>query len=147
MITGQELQDARNACRLTQDELASQLGVTSRTVVNWERSGVPKAKESLVRNTLQMSERGSSLADYSDLALLTELGRRLSVLRGAENMAASDAVTVEAMRSDEAAPEQPTASFDPSGYTLAARRGRSIGKMLRNQEEDVNQDPGGYEPA
>ena len=49
--------------------------------------------------------------------------------------------------SDEAAPEQPTASFDPSGYTLAARRGRSQGKQLRSDSEDYNQDPGGMEPA
>ena len=138
MITGQELQDARNACRLTQDELASQLGVTSRTVVNWERSGVPKAKESLVKNMLQMSERGDSLADYSDLALLTELGRRLSILRGAENVAASDASNQLHVEPD----------LKQSNYALAARRGRSIGKQLRAlDEENLNQDPGGFDPA
>lgn len=58
-----------------------------------------------------------------------------------------NSITVEAMRSDEAAPEQPTASFNPSGYTLAARRGRSQGKQLRSDSEDYNQDPGGCEPA
>lgn len=38
--------------------------------------------------------------------------------------------------------EQPAAIFDSSDYTLAARRGRSVGKMLRSSDEDVNQDPG-----
>lgn len=45
------------------------------------------------------------------------------------------------------AAQQPTAKLDPSDYTLAARRGRSIGKQMRSSDEDVNQDPGGMEPA
>lgn len=49
--------------------------------------------------------------------------------------------------SDEATPKQPQAQLNPNDYALAARRGRSVGKMLRSQEEDINQDPGGMEPA
>ena len=50
-ISGQNLQDARRIIAdLTQSELAELLGVSVRTIVNWEADGVPAARTRLVRS-------------------------------------------------------------------------------------------------
>lgn len=45
VITWNELRDARERAGLTQEELAEQLGVSTRTITNWERVGVARKSE------------------------------------------------------------------------------------------------------
>lgn len=82
-ISGDQLRHARVAANLTQEELAELMGVTLRSVGNWERlSGVPRNQEGRLRSVLGGHLGGDTPADsltsYSDMALLAELGRRLA---------------------------------------------------------------------
>lgn len=56
-ISSNQLRTARRVANLTQTELAEILGVSKRTVVNWEREGggVPPRSESQVRGALDFS--------------------------------------------------------------------------------------------
>ncbi|MGW9020701.1 helix-turn-helix transcriptional regulator [Leucobacter chromiiresistens] len=45
VIRWNELRDAREQLSLTQEELAAKLGVSTRTIVNWERVGVARKAE------------------------------------------------------------------------------------------------------
>ena len=45
VITWNELRDARESLHLTQEELATRLGVSTRTVTNWEANGVARKAE------------------------------------------------------------------------------------------------------
>lgn len=91
VITWNELRDARERLHLTQEELASQLGVSTRTVTNWEANGVARKAEYKVerffgdaltraRSGVDRAEPDSSpavdLSAVPDLALLEELTRR-----------------------------------------------------------------------
>lgn len=101
MITGSQLRDARSRARLTQEELANLVGVTLRSVGNWERSqGVPRSQEGAVRAALggylDESLEGNPLASVSDVALLAEIGRRLGRAGGQ-----TDAGNAEAQKSNE----------------------------------------------
>ncbi len=80
MISGDDLRDARSRRNWTQEELAVLLGVTQRTVTNWEAGRVPANKEARVRDVLGAALAGGDddLSAYSDVALLAELGRRLA---------------------------------------------------------------------
>lgn len=51
-ITWMQLQAAREAAGLTQAGLAAQLGVSVRTIVNWEANGVPRKSEHKVIDVL-----------------------------------------------------------------------------------------------
>lgn len=83
MITGSDLTDARSRAGLTQAELAKRLDVTQRTIVNWEAGQVPRNQEARVRDALGTDLAGhvDPLANISDLALLSELGRRLETYK------------------------------------------------------------------
>ena len=58
MITAEELKSRRLSARLTQDELAVQLGVAVRSVRNWEASGVPAKREALIDAVLPADGAG-----------------------------------------------------------------------------------------
>lgn len=51
-IDGLALQLARHADGLTRDEMADKLGVSARTIANWEKNGIPQHRESLVLSKL-----------------------------------------------------------------------------------------------
>jgi DNA-binding XRE family transcriptional regulator len=96
------LAEARDRANLTQSELAALLDVSLRTIVNWEADGgrgVPRKMEDRVRRYIgdaldqveaaeqvagqlkklpleALEEGGSTLARFSDVALLRELLRR-----------------------------------------------------------------------
>ncbi|OJX73979.1 MULTISPECIES: helix-turn-helix transcriptional regulator [unclassified Leifsonia] len=98
VITWNELRDARERLHLTQEELASQLGVSTRTVTNWEANGVARKAEykverffgdALTRDRAAVdpatTDRAAvdpdspptvDLSSVPDLALLEELTRR-----------------------------------------------------------------------
>ena len=52
-ITWMQLQAARKAAGLTQAQLAERLGVSHRTIVNWEANGVPRKSEHQVFDVLE----------------------------------------------------------------------------------------------
>lgn len=80
-VTGEELRALRVAAGFrTQADLAAALGKSVRTIVNWEADGarVPRKEEARVRQLL-MSPHIPSLESFSDIELLTEVGRRLAL--------------------------------------------------------------------
>lgn len=62
MVTGDELKNTRTyVLHLTQQELADKLGVSLRTVGNWEREGVPESREYIVTRAV-----GGALKKWRD---------------------------------------------------------------------------------
>lgn len=87
MITGPEIRAARNGAGLTQEQLAVAVGVTLRTVGNWERgSTVPRDKEGALRVALGDHLDGAAsnsprLRAASDEELLSEVQRRFAAYK------------------------------------------------------------------
>ena len=144
VITGQQLRRARERRGWTQEELAAQLGVTFRSVGNWERGEVPANRQERIRHVLggdleeDPDQSGNPLASYSNLALAGELLRRLGT---AERREPSDDRQSEA--------EKMRASTQDD-MTLAARRGASTGRAQWERAQTLgeeSQDDGGMEPA
>lgn len=82
VITAEQLRDARLRSGYTsQAALAEALGVSERTVTNWEAEGahVSTRAEAKVRALLWPAP--GPLSSYSDYELLSELGRRLDATR------------------------------------------------------------------
>ena len=81
VISGQDLKDARSRLGMSQQEFAQLLHHGTRTIVDWERTGVPRNKEPLVRaalgNALATEGEHLPLEAYSDWALVSEIMRRL----------------------------------------------------------------------
>lgn len=86
VISGTEIRRAREMYRMTQVELAGLLGVSARTVSNWERnSTVPRNRNGALSDVLGVlcdrSEGGEPLLSQASQAeLLAEIARRLSDL-------------------------------------------------------------------
>lgn len=84
MISGEQIRTARDAAGMTQQELATQLGVTLRTVGNWERGeSIPRNREPLLRRILAAHLQGSvsqasTLEAATDMELLAEVARRMA---------------------------------------------------------------------
>lgn len=87
MTTGDDIRNARQRAGLTQAELAQRIGVSMRTVGNWERGDTPPdryaARIAAVLNGLINSAERPSIEDYSDAALLAEIARRFDRTRSA----------------------------------------------------------------
>ena len=144
MITGQQLRRARERRGWTQEELAAQLGVTFRSVGNWERGEVPANRQERIRQVLggdleeDPNQSGNPLASYSNLALANELLRRLEMT---ERREPSDD------RQSEAEKMRVSTQDD---MTLAARRGASSGRAQWERAQTLgeeSQDDGGMDPA
>lgn len=94
MINGREIRAARERAGMTQGDLAQRVGVSLRTVGNWERGDtVPMNRASAVESALaQWLDRGDvegpRLASASDGELLAEIARRFE--RGARDRQAPD---------------------------------------------------------
>lgn len=84
MDLGTRIRRAREAAGLKQEDLAQRLGVTTRTVGNWERGRVPRnaigALQQLLHVQLDNPEPSDRprLDQASDTELLTELASRLA---------------------------------------------------------------------
>jgi len=85
MITGREIRRARQAHGLTQQEFADQLGVSLRSVGNWERNvRVPQNREGAIRAFLDSDSQKEPISatvridQFSDMELVAELMRRLA---------------------------------------------------------------------
>lgn len=70
MITGAQLREARESRRWTQEQLAEAVGVTLRSIGNWERGSVPANREARIRDVLgdHLTPGGNPLTRASDLA-------------------------------------------------------------------------------
>lgn len=84
---GQRIRSAREARGWSQQDLAAAVGVTSRTVGNWERGRSPKQhigaieRELHVKLRVEESTRNAVLADLDDAELVAELATRLATSR------------------------------------------------------------------
>lgn len=84
MDLGTRIRRAREAAGLKQEDLAHKLGVTTRTIGNWERGRVPRnalgALQQILR--IQLDEHDTSdqprLDQATDSELLTTLAARLA---------------------------------------------------------------------
>lgn len=113
MINGREIRAARERAGMTQGDLAQRVGVSLRTVGNWERGDtVPMNRASAVESALaQWLDRGDAegprLASASDGELLAEIARRFE--RGArERQAPDEPGVVIPMKRDTGAPVEQT---------------------------------------
>lgn len=82
MINGEQIRAARETRGLTQSELAQLVGVSMRTVGNWERGeSVPRTREARLRTILSI-EGGASdiggLSSATDAELLAEIAKRFA---------------------------------------------------------------------
>lgn len=78
-VSGDNIREARERAGLTQEQLAQRLGVTMRTVGNWERGAtVPKSRQAAIRAFLAPSEDQPGLHSASDAELLAEIARRFA---------------------------------------------------------------------
>jgi len=87
VITGADIKRARGRLHLSQTQLARQIGVSLRTVAEWEGSSGPLSDRIVGRLSGVFADLEPSatavapLAAVSDLELIAEMGRRLSSLR------------------------------------------------------------------
>lgn len=87
MRTGPDIRAARERAGLTQEQLAQLVGVTQRSIGNWERDQtVPRNRlakiEEVLRPYLGDTEGAGRLETVSDVELLAEIARRFA--RGQE---------------------------------------------------------------
>ncbi|WP_227488183.1 helix-turn-helix transcriptional regulator [Brachybacterium subflavum] len=99
MTTGDEIRAARQRAGLTQQQLAERVGVTMRTVGNWERGETLSeryaARLASVLDGLIQSAETPSIEDYSDAALLAEIARRFDRTRSSRDRSASSPRTAD----------------------------------------------------
>lgn len=88
---GEKIKRARQAARMTQQQLADELGVSLRTITSWERGqNAPLNRLPVIESVLGISlddeDDGPSdaLRDATDRELLDELARRLAAQRSIE---------------------------------------------------------------
>lgn len=84
MITGDEIRRGRELLGLTQADLGKRIGVSHRTIGNWERDETsPQRYEARLREMFRGQDPAPSVSitDYSDTELLLEVSRRMSEQR------------------------------------------------------------------
>ena len=75
-ITGEQIRAARELARMTQQQLADDVGVSLRTVSSWERGeSVPRNRASAIAEVLGIRGDGETEAEFGYSALLSHLGR------------------------------------------------------------------------
>lgn len=138
VITGEQIRDLREQRGLTQSELGQLVGVSMRTIGNWERGEtIPRSREGRIRAALDLDDRGSGrsprVADASDAELLAEVAKRMSrpIAKAANDpgQSMSPQVTASVIGSL-------VHGFAESRYGLAARAG----------DENIGQDQIEHEP-
>lgn len=79
-MNGSEIRQARERARLTQGELGEKVGVSGRTVGNWERgASIPRNRAARLVEVLNLDDRAepaNPLQVVSDATLLAEIARR-----------------------------------------------------------------------
>lgn len=129
MDNGERIREARQRAGLTQEELGAQVGVSMRTIGNWERgTTVPLNRLARLREVLdgywkdQSGSQESALTQATDVELLAEIARRFARTRERRDSDSSPSITQEQgtpseTHQDQKTPEPP---LDRLGYDLAA---------------------------
>lgn len=95
-ITGDEIRDARERAGFTQGKLGELVGVSLRTIGNWERGeSVPRSKAAVLRTVLgkyldDPSDTAPRLAAATDSELLAEIAHRFSRTAVAQHATQAD---------------------------------------------------------
>ncbi|WP_347031766.1 helix-turn-helix domain-containing protein [Brevibacterium paucivorans] len=149
MDNGERIREARQRAGLTQEELGAQVGVSMRTIGNWERgTTVPLNRLARLREVLdgywkdQSGSQESVLTQATDVELLAEIARRFARTRERRNDDSSPSTTTKSgAPSEEGEGEKtPQPPLDRLGYSLAATTGQ---RAL--DEEDANASTRGEE--
>lgn len=145
MLTGDQVLAARTRAGMTQQQLADRLGVTQRSVGNWERAErVPRGAEQPLRDALKdhlddAAPSGAGLADISDARLLAEIARRFD--RGREEGGSGGDTAAKTPPGD-----RPPGNVHELPVAAHPKKGReSGGRQLRRALDGLgeeSQDPG-----
>lgn len=156
-MNGNEIRQARERAGLTQGELGEQVGVSGRTVGNWERDfSIPRNKLAKVEQVLNVREhlgKESKLQDISDASLLAEIARRFDEGRTRKAGESNDSSMNQAEGNSADSNvhqlhETPVYTEPPPAESTAALHGVNRGrKMKEEQDRDAESPdvPGDYE--
>lgn len=138
MTTGRDIREARQRAGLTQGQLAERIGVSMRTVGNWERGETPPtryaARIEQVLDGLVQSADAPSIGDYSDAALLAEIARRFDLTRSTRDRTPDRPHPVD--------PDEPLADRPVRDGTTTPRRRLSAvpGTLSHAEREELYRD-------
>jgi transcriptional regulator with XRE-family HTH domain len=144
MTTGDQIRTARERAGFTQQQLGTMLGVSMRTVGNWERgASVPRNKLGAIKHLLdgQAGTDAPALRDASDAELLAEIARRFArqATEGGGERARS-APKTRAGESPAPIPLRPLSVADetlpPSEDAVAALEDPTISEELEAQHQE-----------
>lgn len=140
-MNGNEIRQARERAGLTQGELGERVGVSGRTVGNWERDfSIPRNKLAKVEQVLNVREyldKESKLQDVSDASLLAEIARRFDEGRTREKAGEGNADS-----SPSNTQAAGSAASRPDMYDLAADTGgESEGERLARESAELGEGP------
>lgn len=136
-MTGDEIRRARERAGLTQEQLGRLVGVSLRTIGNWERGATPISarQQARLQSALGLdaeSDKGVPLSEVSDVELLAEIARRF---------ARAHQTTTSASRPvAEPTPLRPH-DIPPPAHGVAAR---DLGEKSRGQQIREKQDDDGH---
>lgn len=116
MLNGDEIRQARQRAGMSQAELAAIVGVSMRSIGNYERGEtIPRNRMPQIEDALGAylgtSENAPTLAAASDAALLAEIARRFD--RGKEQHRGNTAPNTQAGESPAGEPRKPLAGRGP----------------------------------
>lgn len=148
-MAGNEIREARERIGWTQEQLGTQVGVSGRTVGNWERgTSVPRNRLAMLRDVLNIGNDDdageTSLRSVSDASLLAEIARRFDERRTTREAGEGNASptlnragvsSAERELTSDPAPADP-AQFEEFLGRQAARRGVNRGRQIREQQDN-----------
>ncbi len=135
-MNGSEIRQARERARLTQGELGEKVGVSGRTVGNWERgASIPRNRAARLVEVLNLDEQAepaNPLQVVSDATLLAEIARRFEEGRTREKAGEEHEPSSPSMN-------QAGVSPAPEDDGLGSFGGRARGDL---DHEDINDGAG-----
>ncbi|MGC0143188.1 helix-turn-helix domain-containing protein [Pseudactinotalea sp. Z1732] len=137
MINAQEIRDARQRGGMTQAELAQRVGVSQRTVGNWERGeSIPRNRAAKIRAVLAdhlSTGQAAPLRSASDAELLAEIARRFERAKESEEVVGN---------AKHPAPIENETNARPARFGLAAMAGEPGNPPDTTTGEETQVPPG-----